>query len=79
MSARWLTAIAALAAAGAVAAGLVRRDRDRAYRRGVVNAQIAHTMALGEAGFWHAMQTPEARAQIERMESMTRLRRTEQP
>lgn len=77
VGARWLPGVVALTAVGVVSAGLVQRGRDRAYRRGVVNARIAQTMALGEAEAWQMMRTPEASALITRMEDMTRLGRTE--
>jgi hypothetical protein len=76
--ARWLTAMAAVTGAGVVAARVVRRVRDRAYRRGVAESRLASALAWAEAEHWHAMQTPQARAQIKRMEGMTRLSRKEQ-
>jgi hypothetical protein len=80
MSIRWVTALVAVAAAGGLAAGVVRRVRSRAYRRGVAEARLASALAWAEAEHWAVtMRDPEASALIERMEGMTRLSRREQP
>jgi hypothetical protein len=78
VSVRWLAAVAAVTAAG-MAAGVVRRGKERAYRRGIAVGQVGHAMVLGEGEVWRLMQTPEAVRLIERMEGMTRLGRKEQP